>query len=55
MNNQQVLLSVIVALVLVIGILVLDRHRQPETFGEKLGHTIDRAADDLNDAVGGKK
>jgi hypothetical protein len=51
-NTQQTLVAVIFALVVVIGILVYDRHhRQPETFGEKLGHTIDRAADELNNAV----
>ncbi|TAL30250.1 MAG: hypothetical protein EPN97_12560 [Alphaproteobacteria bacterium] len=51
-NTQQILVAVIFALVAVIGILVYDRHHlPPETFGEKLGHTIDHAADEFSNAV----
>ena len=49
-KNQQTLTVVILALVVVIGFLVYDRPRH-ETLGDKLGSTIDRAADDLHDAV----
>lgn len=54
-NNQTILMGVIMALVLVIGMLMYDRHRDHETLGEKVGHSIDRAADELNDAANGKR
>ena len=41
-NNQNVLVAVIFALVVVIGFLVYDHeYRHPETLGEKIGHSID--------------
>ena len=44
MQNQQVLITVILMLVIVIGIFVYDRHyNHPETLGEKVGQTIDHA------------
>ena len=54
-NNQQILMGVIIVLILLIGFLVYDRRHNSETFGEKVGHSIDRATDNLNDAVDGKK
>lgn len=54
-NNQQALTVVILALVVVIGFLVYDReYRQPETLGEKVGHSIDRATDHLDRALDDK-
>ena len=49
MDNQKVLVAVIFALVIVIGILAADRYRQPETLGEKVGHSIDRVTDQITD------
>ena len=49
-NNQQVLVGVIIALVVVIGFLAYQ-NRRPETVGEKIGHTIDRATDNIDHAV----
>ena len=49
--NQQVLIGVIFALVLVISFLVYDRAHRPETLGEKVGATIDRAADHMERAA----
>ncbi len=51
MQNQQVLVGVIVALVVIIGFLVYDHSRRPETLGEKVGNTIDRAADHMERAA----
>ncbi len=51
MANQQVLVGVILALVVVIGFLVYDRGHRPETLGEKVGNTIDRAANHMEDAA----
>lgn len=51
-NQQQALVAVIFALVVVIGILIYDRHhRPPETLGEKVGQTIDRATEEFGDAL----
>ncbi|MEZ0226954.1 MAG: hypothetical protein ACAH83_20550 [Alphaproteobacteria bacterium] len=51
-NTQQTLVAVIFAIVVVIGILVYDReYRRPETLGEKVGQTLDRAADDFGKAL----
>jgi hypothetical protein len=50
-NNQNVLVAVIFALVLVIGFLVYDRHKEPDTLGEQVGQTIDRAAGEMGIAV----
>ena len=51
MANQQVLVGVIFALVVVIGFLVYDHSHRPETLGEKVGNTIDRAADHMERAA----
>lgn len=50
-DTHQVLVAVIFALVMVIGILVYDREHRPETLGEKVGQTLDRAADDFGRAL----
>ena len=51
-NNQNVLVAVIFALVVVIGFLVYDReYRHPETLGEKIGHSIDHATNELGNAI----
>jgi hypothetical protein len=43
MQNQRILLSVVVVLVIVIGMLIYDRHPDQESLGEKVGNTIDHA------------
>ena len=43
MQNQQISVIVIALLVVVIGLLVVDRHHDHESLGEKVGNTIDRA------------
>lgn len=51
-NNQNVLVAVIFALVVVIGFLVYDHeYRHPETLGEKIGHGIDHATGELGNAI----
>jgi hypothetical protein len=47
-NNQQVLTGVILMLVIVIGMLVYERHNHEPTLGEKVGETIDRATGEID-------
>jgi len=51
-NNQQTLIAVIFALVVVIGFLSYDHYTyRHETVGEKVGHAIDDIGDSAHDAV----
>jgi len=51
MKSQQLSGVIILALVIVIGLLVYDREYRHETIGEKVGHSIDRAADKMEEAA----
>ncbi|MEZ0259959.1 MAG: hypothetical protein ACAH80_03060 [Alphaproteobacteria bacterium] len=55
MKDPQILGGVVVALVIIVAFLVYDRHYNPPTLGEKLGQSIDRAANKMEDAVDGKR
>ena len=55
MKNPQILMGAVVALLIIVAFLVYDRHYNPPTFGEKLGQSIDRAANKVEDAVDGRR
>ncbi len=50
-KNQNVLVAVIFALVLLIGALVYHNNQRPQTLGEKVGAAVEQAGDDLEDAA----
>jgi hypothetical protein len=55
MKNPQILGGAVVALLIIVAFLVYERQYKPQTFGEKLGQSIERAADKVEDAVDGKR
>lgn len=55
MKNPQILTGAVVALLIIVGFLMYDRYYKPQTLGEKLSQSIERAADKVEDAVDGKK
>lgn len=50
-KNQNVLVAVIFALVLLVGALVYHQNQRPATLGEKVGAAIEQAGDDIEDAA----
>lgn len=50
-KNQNVLVAVIFALVLLVGALVYHNSQRPQTLGEKVGAAVEQAGDDLEDAA----
>ncbi|MCC7037317.1 MAG: hypothetical protein IT560_08395 [Alphaproteobacteria bacterium] len=50
-NNQNVLVAVIFALVLLVGALVYHQNQRPATLGEKVGAAIEKAGDNIEDAA----
>lgn len=50
-NNQNVLVAVIFALVLLVGALVYHQSQRPATLGEKVGAAIEKAGDNIEDAA----
>lgn len=55
MKNPQILTGVVVALLVIVAFLVYDRQHNPQTLGEKVGQSIDRAADHAKDAIDGRR
>lgn len=55
MKNPQILTGVVVALLIIVAFLAYDRQQNRQTFGEKIGQSIDRAANKIEDAADGKR
>jgi hypothetical protein len=55
MKNPQILGGAVVALLIIVVFLVYDRQHNPQTLGEKVGQSIDRAANKMETAIDGKR
>ncbi|HYD18309.1 MAG TPA: hypothetical protein VEF76_07515 [Patescibacteria group bacterium] len=50
-KNQNMLIGIIIALVIVIGALAYHNYQRPQTLGEKVGAAVEQAGDDIENAA----
>lgn len=55
MKDPQILMGAVVALLIIVVFLVYDRQHNPQTLGDKLGQSIDHAANKMENAIDGRR